>query len=206
MEVYKAINKVQSELAKEGITKDRKNQQQGYSFRGIDDVFNALCGIIAESKLCILPRCLKRSFIERQSKNGGIIFYVVLKVEFDLVSAIDGSKHTITTYGEAMDSGDKATNKAMSAAYKYACIQAFCIPTEGDNDADAQSHELLVKAITQDQVFQLVELINKSQTNEADFCKYFGINNIAGMASSSFGKAEKMLKAKISKQVENGAG
>jgi hypothetical protein len=45
-------------------------------------------------------------------------------------------------YGEAMDSGDKATNKAMSAAYKYACMQAFSIPTEGDNDADAHTHEV----------------------------------------------------------------
>ena len=41
-----------------------------------------------------------------------------------------------------MDSADKATNKAMSAAYKYAAIQAFCIPTEGDNDADATTHEV----------------------------------------------------------------
>ena len=50
--------------------------------------------------------------------------------------------HTIRTYGEAMDSADKATNKAMSAAYKYAAIQAFCIPTEGDNDADATTHDV----------------------------------------------------------------
>lgn len=42
-----------------------------------------------------------------------------------------------------MDSGDKATNKAMSAAFKYACMQAFCIPTEGDNDADSKTHEVL---------------------------------------------------------------
>lgn len=41
-----------------------------------------------------------------------------------------------------MDSGDKATNKAMSAAYKYAAFQAFAIPTEGDNDADGSTHEI----------------------------------------------------------------
>jgi hypothetical protein len=47
----------------------------------------------------------------------------------------------VQTYGEAMDSADKATNKAMSAAYKYAAFLAFCIPTEGDNDADATTPE-----------------------------------------------------------------
>lgn len=55
----------------------------------------------------------------------------------------DGSIHTVTTYGEAMDSGDKATNKAMSIAYKYAAFQAFCIPTEETAiDADAETHQV----------------------------------------------------------------
>lgn len=57
------------------------------------------------------------------------------------MSAVDGSRHTVSTFGEAMDSADKATNKAMSAAYKYMAMQTFCIPTEGDNDADATTPE-----------------------------------------------------------------
>lgn len=142
MKVYEAINKVQAALAKEGIGKSRKNQQQGYNFRGIDDVYNALAPMLATNGLCILPRMLSRSVEERINKNGTALFYVTVEAEFDLVSAEDGSKHTIRTYGEAMDSGDKATNKAMSAAYKYACMQAFAIPTEGDNDADSTTHEV----------------------------------------------------------------
>ncbi len=31
----------------------------------------------------------------------------------------------------------------MAAGLKYACVQAFCIPTEGDNDADATTHEVV---------------------------------------------------------------
>lgn len=145
MKVYEAINKVQAALAKDGIGKNRKNQQQGYSFRGIDDVYNALAPMLAANGLCILPRMLSRSVEERINKNGTALFYVTVEAEFDLVAAEDGSKHTIRTYGEAMDSGDKATNKAMSAAYKYACMQAFAIPTEGDNDADASTHQVAAK-------------------------------------------------------------
>ena len=143
--VYKAIADVMGELAKVGIQKNNKNTQQGYKFRGIDDVYNALAPLLARMKLLILPRVLNRSVTERETKSGGVLFYVVLDVEFDLVSGIDGSKHTVRVCGEAMDSGDKATNKAMSAAYKYACMEAFCIPTEGDNDADATTHELAPK-------------------------------------------------------------
>jgi hypothetical protein len=142
VKVYQAINAVQRALARTGIAKDRINTQgSGYKFRGIDDVYNAVSPLLAESGLCILPRMLTRHCEERQSKNGGALFYVTVEAEFDFVSSEDGSKHTCRTFGEAMDSGDKATNKAMSAAYKYAAFQAFAIPTEGDNDADAQNHE-----------------------------------------------------------------
>lgn len=145
MNVYQAISAVQKDLSTQGISKDRKNMQgSGYAFRGIDDVYNALSPFLAKHGLCILPRVLNRESVERQSKAGGALFYITVEVEFDLVAA-DGSKHTIKTFGEAMDSGDKATNKAMSAAYKYACMQSFCIPTEGDNDADAQTHQVAPK-------------------------------------------------------------
>lgn len=145
--VYQAINAVQSELASVGISKSRTNTQgSGYKFRGIDDVYNVLSRLLATHGLCILPRMISRACEERQSKSGGALFYVTVEAEFDFVSAQDGSKHTIRTFGEAMDSGDKATNKAMSAAYKYAAFQAFAIPTEGDNDADAHTHEVEKKA------------------------------------------------------------
>jgi hypothetical protein len=140
--VYKAINAVQRALAADGISKSRKNTQQGYSFRGIDDIYNAVSALLANNGLCILPRVLSRDCVERQSAKGGALFYVTCEVEFDFVCAEDGSKHTVKTYGEAMDSADKATNKAMSAAYKYAVMQAFAIPTEGDNDADAHTHDV----------------------------------------------------------------
>lgn len=144
MEIYKTISSVQSELAAMGIAKNSKNQQQGFAFRGIDAVLNALSPILAKHQLLILPQCLERICVERQTKSGGVIFYVTVKVNYDFV-ATDGSKHTVTMYGEAMDSADKATNKAMSAAYKYAAFQAFCIPTEETTlDADSTTPEPVV--------------------------------------------------------------
>lgn len=143
MKVYKAINAVQAALCKEGITKSQRNTQgAGYNFRGIDQVYNTLSPLLAEHGLCILPRVIKSEQTERQSSKGGVLIYSYVTMEFDLVCAEDGSKHTICTVGEAFDSGDKSMNKAMSAAYKYAAFQSFAIPTEGDNDADAHTHEV----------------------------------------------------------------
>lgn len=142
MKIYQAINAVQADLAKVGIAKDRRNTQQGYKFRGIDDVYQSLSPLLAKHGLCILPRVIERKVTERQTQKGGVLFYTVVHMEFDFVAAEDGSKHTVSTVGEAMDSGDKSSNKAMSAAYKYAAFQAFAIPTEGDNDNDATTHEV----------------------------------------------------------------
>ena len=143
MRVYAAINAVQRALSQTGIQKNRRNTQgSGYNFRGIDDVYNAIAPLLAEHGLCIIPRMLKRDCIERQSKSGGALFYTVIEAEFDFVSSEDGSKHTARTFGEAMDSGDKSSNKAMSAAYKYAAFQTFAIPTEASEDADYQTHEV----------------------------------------------------------------
>ena len=140
--VYQLISEVSAEMAKEGISKNNKNQTQGYKFRGIDDIYNALAPIMSRVGLVVLPRVLSRECIERQTKTGGALFYTTVEMEFDFVSSFDGSKHVVKTFGEAMDSADKSTNKAMSAAYKYACMQSFCIPTEGDNDADAVTHSV----------------------------------------------------------------
>lgn len=164
MKVYQSINLVQTDLAKLGIAKDRTNQQgNSYKFRGIDDVYNAIAPLLAKHGLCILPRMVSRQCIERQTAKGSAIFYVTVEAEFDFVAAEDGSKHTVRTFGEAMDMSDKATNKAMSAAYKYAAFQAFAIPTEGDNDADAHTHQI-VSALPESVITDYCESIKDSLT------------------------------------------
>jgi hypothetical protein len=176
--VYTAIAQVMATIAKQGISKDRKNDQQGYAFRGIDDVYNALAPILSESNLCILPYVKSRDVLERQTRNGGALFYVTVAVDFALVSAVDGSTHTISVVGEAMDSGDKATNKAMSAAYKYACMQAFCIPTEGDNDADKHTHEVAPSTVSKNELQIINKLAEKAGVDLSAVCSAYKIESI----------------------------
>lgn len=164
-QVYSAISAVQAEIAATGIGKHRRNQQQGYNFRGIDDVFNALAPILAKHKLVVVPRMLTRECVERTNAKGTALFYVTVDAEFDFVSADDGSKHTAKTFGEAMDSGDKATNKAMSAAYKYAAFLTFAIPTEGTPDADEQTQEV-AQHVSEETRQKAVETIQASPDME----------------------------------------
>jgi hypothetical protein len=136
--VFAAISALTAELAKVGIAKDRKNTDQKYSFRGIDDVYNVLAPLLAKHKLVILPNVVDRKERVAESKSGGKLNYVVLTVQYSFISVEDDSFFIAQSIGEGMDSSDKATNKAFSAAYKYAVIQAFAIPVEGTPDADEE--------------------------------------------------------------------
>lgn len=136
-EIYKAIPAILADV--EAIGKNRTNKQQGFAFRGIDDVMNTLHPLLAKHK--VFPTCevtdITRS--ERETKSGGTMFCVTLKAKYTL-HAEDGSHVCTEAAGEAMDTADKATNKAMSSCYKYAMFQLLCIPTEAV-DADAETPE-----------------------------------------------------------------
>lgn len=139
--VLVAMSAVMKEIGASGIAKGRRNKDQGYNFRGIDDVYNDLNPIMARNALLMIPTHVEAGYVEKPSKSGGILNYARLTIDWLMASAIDGSTQPMQTVGEAMDSADKASNKAQSAAMKYAALMVFMIPTEGGNDADAVTSE-----------------------------------------------------------------
>ena len=134
--IYKAIIGVMAEI--NAIGKDRKNQQQGFAYRGIDDVMNELHAALTKNKVFVVPEVLNEERSTGKTRSGGDLFYTRLKTRFTFYTD-DGSSVSAVVIGEAMDSGDKASNKALSIGLKYAMLQVFCIPTEDEKDPDAQS-------------------------------------------------------------------
>lgn len=137
--IYQAINSIMNEIG--AIGKNQKNQQQNFMFRGIDDVMNAISPALIKYKVFVVPEVLEQTREERQTKTGSNLIYSVCKMKYTFY-AEDGSFVESVVVGEGMDSGDKATNKAMSIAFKYACFQVFCIPTEEMKDPDEECHEV----------------------------------------------------------------
>lgn len=135
--VYQAINAVAADIAQTGIAKSHHHADGDYQYRSIDDVLAALAPLLARHKLCVLPRILERS----STPWGQAGQLVTVRAAFDLASAIDGSVHSLESFGEAIDDSDKGTAKAISSAYKSAMLQAFCIPVPQE-DADSRSPRL----------------------------------------------------------------
>lgn len=138
--IYAAIAGVIADVGY--VAKDKVNKQQGFKFRSIDDVYNALHPALAKNKVFIVPRVLEQKREEQVTKSGTKMILVICKIQFRFY-AEDGSYIETVIIGEGLDTGDKATNKAMAIAYKYACFQVFCIPTEElMDDPDGERPEL----------------------------------------------------------------
>lgn len=136
--IYQAITDIMSEGY--AITKDKRNAQQGFRYRGIDDVLNTFQPLLAKHHVFVVPEVLDQQRQERTTGKGGSLLYSLLRMRYTFY-AEDGSSVSAVVVGEGMDSGDKASNKAMSVAMKYAMFQVFCIPTEEMQDPDAETPE-----------------------------------------------------------------
>lgn len=141
--IYAALAAVMADVG--AVGKSRKNASQGYQFRGVDDVVAHVQDVMARHGVVCVPRVLEREREMLDAKSGGKMFSVRLLVEHTFFAA-DGSSVTCTTLGEAMDSGDKASNKAMSAALKYCLTESLLIPTyEVDRDTEEHSPQIVSK-------------------------------------------------------------
>ena len=147
--IYQTIDAVMSEIG--AVGKTSKNTQQGFMFRGIDAVMNAINPALVKHHLFIVPEVIDQKREERTTSKGNALIYSIVTVKYTFY-AEDGSSVSAVVIGEGMDSGDKATNKAMSIAFKYACFQVFCIPTEEMVDPDQDSHEVKIEKTKKEKI------------------------------------------------------
>lgn len=145
-DIYAKMSAIMKDI--KAVGKDRMNQIQRYSYRGFDDIANMLQPILAKNEVFITSSVLSREQVERVSTKGTPIFCTTLQVKYTF-HAPDGSSLDSVVFGEAMDSGDKSTNKAMTFAFKYALAQTFLIPYQMiDGDADSPEVEASPRKVT----------------------------------------------------------
>jgi hypothetical protein len=131
--IYRLIPELMSRVG--SVAKERQNKEQHYMFRGIDDIYFAVQGEMAALGLFVIPEVVNVAREQITTRHGTKMAVSVLTVKHTFY-APDGSSVCAVTVGEAADTMDKASNKAMSAAMKYALVETLCIPTEGDNDTE----------------------------------------------------------------------
>jgi hypothetical protein len=149
--IFKQMNLVMKEIG--FVSKDQKNMAQGFKFRGIDQFVNALYPALCKHGVFIAPECVSESHelkdVERSSGKAGVDKHVHVMMKYNFY-AEDGSSVTVGPIpAEGLDSGDKATNKSLSAALKYALIQTFSVPTEDMAEGDLETPEIKPSPVIQ---------------------------------------------------------
>lgn len=200
--IYSAISKTMKDIGIVG--KADTNKQQGFKYRGIDAVMNALNPAMIKNGIFVVPEVLDQLRENRQTAKGGTLIYSICKVKYKFY-AKDGSCVEAVVIGEGMDSGDKATNKAMSIAFKYACFQVFCIPTEEMQDPDAETQPESIpmhnnEKVTEKDVATLNAVLNKKGVHEKSICDRYKVSSLSELTFKDFNSAMQIL----SKQPDKG--
>ena len=188
-QIFPLMVKVMADVV--AIGKDSRNQQQGFNYRSIDAVYNALNPLLAKHGIFMAPEVLDKTREERTNKNGTVLAFTCLRMRYTFY-APDGSSVSCVVEGEGMDSGDKSSNKAMAVAHKYALLQTFCIPTEEQKEADAEVHEV---APANDWISIIADATTLEELREIK--TQIGLANIGGAARSSIVAAWNTRKTEI---------
>ena len=193
--IYERISNIMSDL--KAIGRDQKNTIQRFNFRGIDDVYNGLKPLLSKYQVFTTSEILSESSEERKTKSGGVLIYRMIKMRYTFWT-VDGSSVWSEVLGESMDSGDKAANKAMSVAHKYALTQIFSIATENTDDPDLHSHEVAAKPID-----AMAEKFDKNDSNSrSKMNKYMMTQGIpTELLDELAGKFHDMPKNEVLKQI-----
>lgn len=136
--IYERMVAILSELP--AIGKTEYNKQQQFHFRGHDAVLNALNPLLAKHGVFVIPNVLERIADQRTTGGGKAMYEVNLHMEF-VFCGLAGDEIRGSTWGEGTDMGDKATNKAMTMAFKAVLAQAFSVSTGENTDSDADTPE-----------------------------------------------------------------
>lgn len=199
--VLAGIKQVMQAFADKGIAKSHKNESQGFKFRGIDDVMNRMAQHLVEAELVIVPNIRNREVYERVNSRGNPLFYVTVQVDFTVYSTVDGSSVVCSVPGEAMDSGDKATNKALSIAYKYMAFQLFAIPI--DEDPDRHTHEVgpaKGKTLTPSDIEIIRKLIAETDVTEEKLHEIYKVTGLEQIPINKMAEIASNLQKRIKKK------
>lgn len=188
--IFARISRIAGQIG--AVGKNGRSERQGYPYRSAEDIINALSPLLSEHGVFVVPDVIDWKREDRVTSKGSPVIYTVVTVKYTFW-ADDGSAFNACTVGEAMDSGDKATGKAMTNAYKAVLSQVFAIPTQTDApDPDrGQANQ-----IDSRQAAELTAALQKSGVVIPKLLEMYGASSIGELTKAKYEDILKKLEAK----------
>lgn len=197
--IYDALSRVMA--AVQAVRKDDRNNEQGYNFRGIDAVVNAVGPALREHGVLVTPELLEVGYRDVLTSRGKPSRECTVRVRYRF-SGPAGDHLDVVVPGESMDFGDKGAAKAMSVAFRIALLQALAIPTdEPEHDPDASSYERAERREPSLKARELYEAVGEAGTPEA-LRELFHATNAAGKAGEVTADEARQIKDRITQRGE----
>lgn len=136
-EIFGALADVMADC--DHVAKRDRNTNQNFVFRGIDAVLNSVGPILRKHRVIVVPHVNSATYANVTTSGNKPSTACRVDVTYTFLAG-DGSSVETRVAGEAWDSGDKATPKAMSVAFRTALIQALALPTD-EPDPDTFTYE-----------------------------------------------------------------
>lgn len=137
--VYEAWAKVMEEVRELAKTERHESPNARFMYRGIDALMNAVGPVLRKHRVLVIPAVRSASYRDVQTSSGKPAREVTVTVDYTIYGPAGDSIYG-TSAGEAMDSGDKGTAKAMSVAYRVFLLQALTLPTD-EPDPDSEAYQ-----------------------------------------------------------------
>ena len=137
--IQQALTAVMQDVGAVGKGRRIEQGPAKYAYRGIEDMLSKIQPAFVAHGIVCYPQVLSAEYRDGTTKNGGSTREATMHVRFVFLGPA-GDSIEVETIGEATDTSDKASNKAMTAAYKYALLLTLAIPTQLD-DQDAERIE-----------------------------------------------------------------
>lgn len=149
----------------QAVAKGDRNAQQGFNFRGIDAVMNAVGPAFRRHGVICTPWLESLEYTSATTAKGSTMNVARVQVNYMFHGpGGDGDQIVARVPGEAFDSGDKSTAKAMSVAYRTALLQVLTLPTD-EPDPDTETYDAPAAPQTTP-AEQWLEAINDASTLE----------------------------------------
>lgn len=200
-----ATSKIQTVTKKLKVGEGTKGEYKAVSET---DVLNAVKPIEVEVGIYSYPvdrKLLKEERVTFKNKYGDIENFVIkLETTYRFVNIDNPDEFIdIKTYGDGVDSQDKAPGKAMTYADKYALLKAYKIGTGDDPDKNKSNK---MSADTQKLILIYMDRMNKlvaeTNTDYEELLKYFGVKSNSEMTLKQLEEALAILEKKMQKNKE----
>lgn len=200
-----ATNKIQTVAKKLKVGEGTKSEYKAVSEA---DILNAIKPIEYELGIYIYPYDRKLTKEERvtfKNKFGDIDNFVIrIETTYRFVNIDKPDEFIdIKTYGDGVDSQDKAPGKAMTYADKYALLKAYKIQTGDDPDKNKSG-----KLTPEEQELMLIymvkmkQLVAETNTDYEELLNYFNVKGNQEMTLKQLKEAVAILEKKKNKNKE----